>query len=211
MWKAAESTRIQHLPQRHHDVARTAPAHLVPRGTGGSRCRGPSTCSSNSTASTSLLPELTDAAAAERAAHDLNFDPAAVARAQLTWMVTARMPNINDTDSVAGLMAEDYGLRFRVRPDQVAARGHVRARTLSRSGSRRGSSPTTPPSASCSSNRIARCGRVSSGPARPAHPCANLFVDVFSLLRARRARGSRPRTTTAPASPWRSKAAPCGV
>ena len=74
-----------------------------------------------------VLPDLTDAAAAERAAHDLKFDPAAVARAQLTWMVTARMPNLNDTDSVAGLMAEDYGLRFRVRPDQVVAATTPRA------------------------------------------------------------------------------------
>ena len=74
-----------------------------------------------------ILPDLRDAADVERAAKGLSFDPEAVARAQLNWMVTARLPDLNATDQVAAMMAEDYGLRFKVRPDQVFAAAAPRA------------------------------------------------------------------------------------
>jgi hypothetical protein len=66
-----------------------------------------------------VLPDLEAAAATEKAAKEAAFDPAALARAQLNWMVTARMEQINSSENVAALMAEEYGLRFHVRPDQV--------------------------------------------------------------------------------------------
>lgn len=66
-----------------------------------------------------VLPDLEAAAAAQKAAQDAAFDPAAVARAQLNWMVTTRMEGLNSTEQVATLMAEEYGMRFHVRPDQV--------------------------------------------------------------------------------------------
>jgi len=74
-----------------------------------------------------IMPDLEDAADVERAAKGLSFDPAAVARAQLNWMVTARLPDLNATDQVAAMMAEDYGLRYGVRPDQVFAAAAPRA------------------------------------------------------------------------------------
>jgi len=66
-----------------------------------------------------VLPDLEDAAAAQKAGTDATFEPASVARAQLNWMVTTRMENLNGTEQVATLMAEEYGMRFHVRPDQV--------------------------------------------------------------------------------------------
>jgi hypothetical protein len=74
-----------------------------------------------------ILPDLEDAAAVEKAAKDMAFDPKAVARAQLNWMVTARLPDLNGTDQVAALMAEEYSLRYRMRPDQVFAAASPRA------------------------------------------------------------------------------------
>lgn len=66
-----------------------------------------------------ILPDLESAAAAQKAATNAAFDPAVLARTQLTWMVTARMDGLNGTEQVATLMAEEYAMRFHVRPDQV--------------------------------------------------------------------------------------------
>jgi hypothetical protein len=74
-----------------------------------------------------VLPDLEDAAAVEKTAKHMTFDPAVVARAQLNWMVTARMPNLGEEDQVASLMAEEYGLRYHVRPDQVFSAAAPRA------------------------------------------------------------------------------------
>jgi hypothetical protein len=74
-----------------------------------------------------ILPDLEDAAAVEKTAKQMAFDPAEVARAQLNWMVTARMRTLVDQDEVASLMAEDYGLRYHLRPDQVYAAAAPRA------------------------------------------------------------------------------------
>jgi hypothetical protein len=59
-----------------------------------------------------VLPDLERAAAVERAWRDAEFDPAAAARAQLTWWVTAKVPNLSQTDDIAALVAEDYAVRY---------------------------------------------------------------------------------------------------
>ncbi len=76
-----------------------------------------------------VLPDLEAALEVEKAAKQLNFDAPAVARMQLNWMVAPRLTTANDNDTghIAALMAEEYGPRFRLRPDQVYAATAPRA------------------------------------------------------------------------------------
>jgi hypothetical protein len=59
-----------------------------------------------------VLPDLESAASIEKHWRNASFDPVAVARAQLTWWVTARMPNANSVDQLTPLIAADYGQRY---------------------------------------------------------------------------------------------------
>jgi hypothetical protein len=77
-----------------------------------------------------VLPDLEDAAAVEKRWKDLKFDPAVVARAQLNWMATSRMPLINNTQDVAALMAEEYGLRYEVNAGDMLAATTYRAEAI---------------------------------------------------------------------------------
>lgn len=61
-----------------------------------------------------LMPDLEAAATIERDWMGSGFDPARVARAQLNWWVTRRMPNLNSIDQIAPLIAEEYSLRYDV-------------------------------------------------------------------------------------------------
>jgi hypothetical protein len=76
-----------------------------------------------------VLPNLEAVATVEKDWKQLSFDPAVVARTQLNWMVTARMPNLNDTNEIASQMAEEYALRYGFRTDQMfsAAAGRAEA------------------------------------------------------------------------------------
>jgi hypothetical protein len=74
-----------------------------------------------------VLPNLEAVATVEKNWKGAAFDPAAVARAQLNWMVTARMPNLNDLNEISSQMAEDYGLRYGMRSDQLFAAAAPRA------------------------------------------------------------------------------------
>jgi len=72
-----------------------------------------------------VLPDLEAAAAVHQTAVGRPTDPAAIARAQLNWWVTRRMPNLNTQDHVAPLIDEEYELRYRLRPgaaSEAAAR-----------------------------------------------------------------------------------------
>jgi hypothetical protein len=74
-----------------------------------------------------VLPNLEAVAEVEKTYKKANFVPAEVARAQLNWMVTARVPNLNELNDIAGQMAEDYALRFGMRSDQMFAAAAPRA------------------------------------------------------------------------------------
>jgi hypothetical protein len=74
-----------------------------------------------------VLPDLEDAASVEKAAKQMAFDPAEVARDQLNWMVTVRMPLLTDQDQIPSLMAEEYGLRYHASPDLMFAAAAPRA------------------------------------------------------------------------------------
>lgn len=74
-----------------------------------------------------VLPNLEAVAAVEKAYRRAAFEPAVVARTQLNWMVTARMPNLNDLNEISSQMAEEYGLRYGLRSDQMFAAAQPRA------------------------------------------------------------------------------------
>lgn len=66
-----------------------------------------------------VLPYLESVATVERDWKKLSFDPSVVAQTQLNWMVTARMWDANDSGSIASQMAEEYAMRYGLRPDQM--------------------------------------------------------------------------------------------
>lgn len=74
-----------------------------------------------------VLPNLEAVAAVEKTWKAAAFDPAAVARKQLDWMVTTRMQNLNDLNEIAAQMAEEYGMRYGLRSDQMFAAAAPRA------------------------------------------------------------------------------------
>lgn len=74
-----------------------------------------------------VLPNLEAVAQVEKSFKNAAFDPALVARTQLNWMVTARMPNLNDLNEISAQMAEEYGLRYGLRSDQMFAAAQPRA------------------------------------------------------------------------------------
>jgi hypothetical protein len=76
------------------------------------------------------LPDLEDAALVEKAWMKASFDPAVVARAQLDWWVTRKMPGLDSVDNVGSLMANEYALRYGVTHDRVAGATMYRAQAL---------------------------------------------------------------------------------
>jgi hypothetical protein len=74
-----------------------------------------------------VLPNLEAVASVQKTYRKAAFDPAIVARTQLNWMVTARLPNLNDLNEISGQMAEEYGLRYGLRTDQMFAAAQPRA------------------------------------------------------------------------------------
>ena len=77
-----------------------------------------------------VLPDLEDAAALHKAWVKGSFDAPAVARAQLDWWVTRRMPNLNSIDQIAPLIAREYALRYQVTESQAADAAFRRAQAM---------------------------------------------------------------------------------
>jgi hypothetical protein len=90
-----------------------------------------------------VLPDLEDAATIERDWMDAVFDPMAVARAELTWWVTRKMPNLNSADQVAPLISDEYSLRYHLAPGQAMDAALRRAEALELAG-RGGNDPDWP-------------------------------------------------------------------
>jgi len=63
-----------------------------------------------------VLPDLEAAATIQRGWTGADIEPASVARAQLNWWVTRRMPNLDTLDQVAPLVQREFELRYRLRP-----------------------------------------------------------------------------------------------
>jgi len=66
-----------------------------------------------------VLPDLEAAATIERDWHQARFDPALVARAQLTWWATGKLANLNNLDNVGPLAAQDLALRYQVSTERM--------------------------------------------------------------------------------------------
>lgn len=77
-----------------------------------------------------VLPNLEAVAEVEKGWKRLDYDPAVVARTQLNWMVTARMPDLNDANDIASEMAAEYGLRYGMRGDQMFTAAATRAQAF---------------------------------------------------------------------------------
>ena len=56
-----------------------------------------------------------------------DFDPAAVARAELAWWVARRTPGRNDAAIVGDLIADEYALLYETSRDLVMLPAHLRA------------------------------------------------------------------------------------
>ena len=77
-----------------------------------------------------VLPNLEAVAEVEKGWKKLDYNSADVARMQLNWMVTARLPNLNDTNEIASQMAEEYGMRYGMRSDQMFTPAASRAQAF---------------------------------------------------------------------------------
>lgn len=90
--------------------------------------RAASSFSQSHTAYELLLPDLEAAYATARDWTHADFDPAAVARAELAWWIARRIPARDSPDSVGGLIADENALLYGVPRDRVLAASILRAR-----------------------------------------------------------------------------------
>jgi len=74
-----------------------------------------------------VLPDLEAAYATARSWLHAQFDPRAVARAELGWWVARRIRGQNSAEQVGRLIAEEYGLLYETAPEKVAAAALLRA------------------------------------------------------------------------------------
>lgn len=77
-----------------------------------------------------VLPDLEDAAAVHKAWVKASFDPAVVARAELDWWVTRRLPNLNSVDQIAPLIAREYAMRYDISEGQATDAALRRAEAM---------------------------------------------------------------------------------
>ena len=75
-----------------------------------------------------VLPDLEHAYSRIRTWTNGNFDPAAVARAELAWWVARRIPGRDSPEQVGGLIARENALIFDVPVERVLAPSVIRAR-----------------------------------------------------------------------------------
>ena len=75
-----------------------------------------------------VLPDLERAYSIQKAWFGADYDPAAVARAELAWWVARRVPGEDSPEQVGALIAEENALIYSVARDQVLAASVLRAR-----------------------------------------------------------------------------------
>jgi hypothetical protein len=75
-----------------------------------------------------LLPDLQAAYAIAKDWTHADFDPAAVAKAELAWWVARRIPSQNSPEQVGGLIADENALLYGVPRNRVLAASILRAR-----------------------------------------------------------------------------------
>jgi hypothetical protein len=74
-----------------------------------------------------VLPDLEAAYAKAKSWTQAEFDPSAVARAELAWWVARRVPGQNSAEQVGGLIADEYALLYETSRARVEAAALLRA------------------------------------------------------------------------------------
>lgn len=74
-----------------------------------------------------VLPDLETAYAMAKEWTHAEFDPRAVARAELAWWVQRRIPGHNSAEEVGALIADEYALLYETSRDRVAEAALLRA------------------------------------------------------------------------------------
>ena len=74
-----------------------------------------------------VLPDLEAAYARAKSWMHAEFDPRAVARAELAWWVARRVPGQNSPEQIGGLIADEYALLYETTRARVAAAALLRA------------------------------------------------------------------------------------
>ena len=74
-----------------------------------------------------VLPDLEAAYAKAKSWTHAEFDPRAVARAELAWWVARRAPEQNSAEQIGGLIAEEYALLYETTRARVDAAALLRA------------------------------------------------------------------------------------
>ena len=74
-----------------------------------------------------VLPDLEAAYAKAKSWTHAEFDPRAVARAELAWWVARRVPGQNSAEQIGGLIADEYALLYETTRARVAAAALMRA------------------------------------------------------------------------------------
>lgn len=77
-----------------------------------------------------VLPDLEAIAGVEKQWTGKDIDPQAIARAELTWWVTRRLPHLNTVDQLGPLVGRDYELRYRLRPGAASDAATRRAEAM---------------------------------------------------------------------------------
>jgi hypothetical protein len=74
-----------------------------------------------------VLPDLEAAYAKVKSWTQAEFDPRAVARAELAWWVARRLPGQNSAEQIGGLIADEYALLYETTRARVEAAALLRA------------------------------------------------------------------------------------
>ena len=74
-----------------------------------------------------VLPDLEAAYARARSWTHAEFDPKAVARAELAWWVARRVPGQNSAEQIGSLIADEYALLYETRRGRVETAAVLRA------------------------------------------------------------------------------------
>jgi hypothetical protein len=74
-----------------------------------------------------VLPDLEAAYAKVKSWTQAEFDPRAVARAELAWWVARRLPGQNSAERIGGLIADEYALLYETTRARVEAAALLRA------------------------------------------------------------------------------------
>jgi hypothetical protein len=74
-----------------------------------------------------VLPDLEAAYAKAKSWTHAEFDPRAVARAELAWWVARRVPGENSAEQIGGLIADEYALLYETTRARVEAAALLRA------------------------------------------------------------------------------------